>query len=84
MLSVGFEYDGSYYHENEKSKIKEQIKDEIIKNNGINLFHIKESDKFFFDKQNKIIFCKIDRDYKYLENVLKSIQEIINKKIMYE
>ena len=81
MLSVGFEYDGSYYHENEKSKIKEQIKDEIIKNNGINLFHIKESDKFFFDKQNKIIFCKIDRDYKYLENVLKSIQEIINKKI---
>ena len=81
MYSVGFEYDGSYYHENEKSKAREQMKNEIIKNNGINLFHIKESDKSFFDKHNKIIFCKIDRDYKYLENVLERIQKIINKKI---
>ena len=78
---VGFEYDGSYYHENEKSRLKEKNKNEIIKNNNIKLYHIKESNINSIDKENNIIYCIIDRDYIYLEQVIKCIQELLNIKI---
>ena len=78
---IGFEYDGMYYHENTKVKEREKIKNKIIKNNGINLYHIKESYKNEFNKDENIIYCVIDRNYKYIENVLVYIQEILNKKI---
>ncbi len=75
---VGFEYDGSYYHENEKSRLKEKKKNEIIKNNNIKLYHIKESNKNLIDKENNVIYCIIDRDYIYLEHVIKCIQGLLN------
>lgn len=75
---TGFEYDGSYYHENEKGRLKEKKKNEIIKNNNITLYHIKESNKKLIDKKNNIIYCIIDRDYIYLEQVIKYIQELLN------
>jgi len=78
---IGFEYDGSYYHETEKSREKEKKKNEIIKQNNIFLYHIKESNKDLYDKEKNIIFCIIDRNYKYIEKVLEYIQQIINKKI---
>ena len=81
LLNIGFEYDGSYYHENEKSKYKEKRKNLIIEQNDIDLYHIKESDKNYYDKSNKIIYCVVDRKYKYLEVVLENIQKIINKRI---
>ena len=81
QFKIGFEYDGSYYHGNEKSKIKEQQKNKIIEQNGIRLYHIKESDKNYFDTKNKIIYCLIDKKYKYLEKIIEFIQLIIGKKI---
>ncbi len=75
---IGFEYDGSYYHENEKSKIKEKKKNEIIKNSNIKLYRIKESDKNAIDKNNNIIYCIVDRDYNYLKRVIKYIQELLD------
>lgn len=79
--NIGFEYDGSYYHENDLSKIKEAKKDKIIANNNIVLYRIKESDKDEFDKINNIIYCRIDRDYQYIEKVIKNIEKILNVKI---
>ncbi len=78
---IGFEYDGSYYHDNSKSIEKEKIKNKIISNNGITLYHIKESNVNEFNKSKKIIYCIIDKDYKYIETILFHIQEILNKKI---
>lgn len=78
LFNVGFEYDGSYYHETEKSKIKEKKKNTIIEKTGISLYHIKESDKSYFDKKNKVIYCLIDRNYLYIADVLKYIEKILN------
>lgn len=81
LFNIGFEYDGSYYHETEKSKIKEKKKNAIIEKNGISLYHIKESNKNYFDEHNRVIYCLIDRDYLYLAGVLKYIEKILNIKI---
>ena len=81
LFNIGFEYDGSYYHETEKSKIKEKKKNAIIEKNGISLYHIKESNKNYFDEHNRVIYCLIDRDYLYLAGVLKYIEKILNVKI---
>ena len=78
LFNIGFEYDGSYYHETEKSKIKEQKKNTIIEKNGISLYHIKESDKSYFDEKNRVIYCLIDRNYLYIADVLKYIEKILN------
>lgn len=75
---LGLEYDGSFFHNNEKSKLKEGKKDKILGENGIQLFRIKESQKEVFDKDNKIIYCVIDNDYKYLKKVISYIGELIN------
>lgn len=79
--NIGFEYDGIYYHSSKKSKEKEKLKNKIVSNNGITLYHIKESAKEYYDRLNKIIYCKVDRKFNYLEKVLSYIQEIINMKI---
>jgi len=76
-LNIGFEYDGIYYHSTIKSRKKEKTKDEILKSNNVILYRIKESSDNRFDKENNIIYCKIDRDYKYIEEVLKIIEKII-------
>ena len=80
-FKIGFEYDGAYYHDNVKSKQKEKSKNEIIKKNGIALYHIKESDKNEFDSKNKTIYCIIDRNYNYIAKVIKNIEKIINIEI---
>lgn len=77
---IGFEYDGSYYH-NELSRKKENKKDEIITKNNIKLYRIKESNCNSLDKNNNIIYCKIDKDYLYIEEILKYIEKILNIKI---
>ena len=76
--NIGFEYDGSYFHKGKSSKEKEQRKNEILRKNNIMLYRIKESDKEKFDIQNNTIYCKIDRDYKYIEKVLLIIENILN------
>lgn len=81
LFHIGFEYDGSYYHKTEKSKIKEKTKNAIIEKNGITLYRIKEADKNSFDRKNRIIYCLIDRDYLYIEDVLKCLEKILNIKI---
>lgn len=81
LFRIGFEYDGLYYHKTQKSKNKEKKKNLIIEKSGINLYHIKESDRNYFDEYNKVIYCLIDRDYLYLEDVLKCIENILNTKI---
>lgn len=78
---IGFEYDGAFYHNSKKSKAKERRKNEIIGNNEIQLFHIKESNRNIFNSYKRVIYCKTDRDYKYLEYVLEIIQQILNCKL---
>lgn len=75
--SIGFEYDGQLYHSSEKSKIKELCKDKFFSQIGIHLYHIKETDHFDFDKENLIIYCKVDHSYDYLSYVLTIIEDIL-------
>lgn len=80
-LNIGFEYDGIHFHNTIKSKIKEETKNIIMKENNITLFRIKESNKSYFDKNTNIIYCIPDRDYNYLEKVLTCINDILNLNI---
>ena len=80
-FKIGFEYDGLYYHDNENSRKKEKRKNQILEENGIVLYRIKEFDKACFDINNKIIYCIIDKNYYYLEEVIKYISNILELKI---
>ena len=75
---IGFEYDGIRYHSSDRNRNKEKDKDLFCCQCGIELYHIKESDKFEFDRSNKVIYCYPDVDYKYIEIVIKFIKEIVN------
>lgn len=80
-LKIGFEYDGSYYHSSDKSKILEDKKNRILYEEGIVLYRIKESDKFECDLEKRIIYCVIDKEYLYLNSVLNYIQQILKVEI---
>lgn len=75
---LGFEYDGMIYHNTKKSKIREETKDLVLQQNGIKLFRIKESNRFEFDKNSRIIFCRPDNEYRYIANIMSYIQHILN------
>lgn len=77
-LKIGFEYDGVYYHSSLKSIEKEKLKNIILKDKDIYLYRIKESNRFDMDSSNNIIYCIPDRNYNYIEKVLKYIQNILN------
>lgn len=78
-LKIGFEYDGSRWHsENRKA---DKVKDEILKEKGITLYRIKENNytkELLFE--NNIIFYSSEKNYKELGKVIKKILEILNLK----
>jgi DNA-directed RNA polymerase subunit RPC12/RpoP len=71
--NIGFEYDGIYFHRGKTSELKEASKNLVLSENGITLYRIKESNKNEFDAQNRVIYTLPDRNYQYLERVIKTI-----------
>ena len=41
-ISLGVEYDGVYYHSNQKRIVTDELKDKLCKDNGITLYRIRE------------------------------------------
>ena len=75
---IGIEYDGIKYHNSENRKRNDYAKDIFFSQKGIALYRIKESQLSMFDIHNRIIYCKPDREYKYLVQVLMFLQSILN------
>lgn len=80
--SVGIEYDGKAFHNNEKSKASEQTKYAICKSNGIKLIRIRELDAV---PNTAICDEKIQLPYRYsyydLDNAIKKLLCILDNSI---
>lgn len=77
---IGIEYDGIFTHSSPESKIRDGKKDLCLKENGITLIRIKESDKSFTlnNDEQKIIYCIIDPMHKYIEDVLERLFDLLS------
>lgn len=79
-LNFGIEYDGIYYHNSKKSEEKENKKNLFLKNKGVFLVRVKESEKNYYDKDSKIIYYKPKNNYENLKEVINTICDILNEK----
>lgn len=76
---VGIEYDGIYFHNNEKSKEREQRKNEKLIREGITLFRIKESkDRNHGEIIENVIYTKPGANDSELSLILIKLIECIN------
>lgn len=71
-LDLGIEYDGYYWHKEVDFK-----KDFALANKNIEIIHIFDGESLLFI-QNNVIFCKYERTYKYLNEVIRSLFSLIN------
>lgn len=80
--NIAIEYDGKYFHENEKILNKEQIKYNNLKKQNIKLVRIKESKKEKYLNKNADYFLYVDtkNNYKLLENTIDLLFEYIGIK----
>ena len=76
---VGIEYDGILFHSSEESQKKEHKKDLFLKDKGIFLIRVKESNKNYYDSYKKVIYYKPMSSYKNLDAVINMIIKILNK-----
>ena len=60
--------------------MKEENKNLYLTSRGIHLIRVKESNenKFKIEKGIYIIYCKVNRNYEYMQGVLKQLNKIIN------
>ena len=77
-LSLGIEYDGLFYHKNNK-KVEEK-KDLYALSKGIDVIRIKET-KIKKENQKNIFYFVYDPNYNYLKEAIIIILNIINKKL---
>ena len=75
-LSVGIEYDGSYWHRNKLEM--EKRKDLELKQKGIKVIRIKERDsKHQQEPRENIIFVDADSEYLYINSLLKTLLKML-------
>ena len=77
-LDLGIEYDGIYYHERERKKFLDKQKNNVMKSEGICLLRVKESDREYYDIQNKIFYYIPNSQYTNLNIVIENMINLIN------
>ena len=78
-LNMAIEYDGLYFHKGEDRKKKDDSKTLLLKENSVHLLRIKEQSKDITSNDDEnVIFCIVDQEYDYLENVVIDIVQNIN------
>lgn len=76
-INFGIEYDGLHSHKNKEEKEKE--KNNTLKKMGIDLLRIKEVKTRVKDTK-EIIYCEINSNYSYLNEVLNKLIIILKEK----
>lgn len=76
---MGIEYDGALYHNSTASEIRDGRKDQCLKENGIILIRIKESNQSITinNDEEKVIYCVIDATHKYIEDVFVRLIDLL-------
>ena len=77
-LKVGIEYDGQFYHRDEKIKKRDVEKAILLSKKGIYLIRVKESSYDSYDEKNKTLYFKFDSQYKYIDGVVNWLIKYIN------
>lgn len=79
-LKIGIEYDGAYFNNTDAAKIKENRKNEILKENDITLIRIKEikDTSGIMDNNSNVIYTKIYQTDLDLSNMIKELIKRIN------
>jgi len=79
-LNVGIEYDGIYYHNKERKKLLDEQKTAKLKELGIFLIRVKESNSEYFDSENNTFFYIPNSHYTNLNKVIENLINFINVK----
>lgn len=72
---IGIEYDGIYFHSSEKSKKRDTKKNQILRENGIRLIRVKESDRN--EVIGDTILVRKNNDFSYLRFAIGQISTLI-------
>lgn len=75
-LNVGIEYDGSYFHQDEN---RDRKKTAYFEKHGVCVVRIKESNGYRFDRKEKILYCKPDKQYSYIKEVMCELTDWISR-----
>ena len=83
-LSVGIEYDGIFFHDSDKAKIKEERKNKALKNLGIKLIRVKEikREDESYVSNNIIYYSPSDSNYKNIGWVVNKLLGLLGFKEM--
>lgn len=76
-LRIGIEYDGAFYHNSEKSIQREHRKEKKLKEKGIRIIRIKESDKNMVD--GDVVMYKYNYSYDCLPWAIKETYSLLNE-----
>jgi hypothetical protein len=76
--SIGVEYDGRYFHDSDMSATRENKKNQVLSENGIQLIRIKEDVEIQDDVKN-VIYCTPDGQYHYLKPVIHELTAMLTK-----
>ena len=69
-LSLGIEYDGQFYHNNDKVQKRDEEKTSLLTKKGISLVRVKESSYNLYDEKNKTLYFEFDNQYKFINKVV--------------
>ena len=78
-LNFGIEYDGKFYHKDEKVIERDKKKTDFLKKYNINLMRIKEANYTQYEEKANTLFVKFDNKYEYLETAISTILNFISK-----
>ena len=74
-LNCAIEYDGEYFHNNEKSKKRELNKDKVLNDHNVTIYRIKESSKNYVE--DNIIYYKYNIDSSNIPWVIKTLVQLL-------
>lgn len=80
-INLAIEYDGIYRHSSDRKIEADKEKEKILRKNNVNFLRIKETlnQEQMISLNGNVILCKIDGLYKYVDNMIKSIMDYIEK-----
>ena len=77
---VAIEFDGAYWHGNDKAHDKERIKYNYCQDNGINLIRIKEENGSEWRDVADVIYYLRKKDDSHLQNVIQRLIDFLDPK----
>ena len=85
-VKIAIEYDGWYFHSDTSSKVRENKKDSLLQDNGIEVIRIKEQKDELenIEIKNNIIKYHLGENYKNLNKLIKKVLENVKNKTCRE